>query len=187
MDTLMAAANSSGPNTLAAAQIAVPAAPRRTVVLRNSRLLCWTTMGMGLLCVFVGIFMVLVGFSEIAPIRTLGFLRGLAVVQWVLGGVGMMYFLPVAWSWGRSVLHYRVTLTDQGVDFLLGTPKHPEQLFIAWENIASIERKTAGSIREYTVLGNDGSIATFNSYTFIRAQRVARMIAERAGKPIQTQ
>ena len=76
-------------------------------------------------------------------------------------------------------------IAARGVDFNLGTKKKPGELFMAWEQVAAVQQKRVGQVREYTVLGKDGSRASFTSNTLFRSQRIARMIAERAGLTIQ--
>jgi hypothetical protein len=71
------------------------------------------------------------------------------------------------------------------VDFNLGTKKKPQELFMAWEHVVSVQQKRVGNAQEFTILGTDGSRATFSSYTFFRPRKVARMIAERAGLTVQ--
>ena len=60
--------------------------PAGTVVLRNSRIVCWLTMGMGIISVLMGICMMLMVFSLLFPLNAITFMRVLAAVQWGLGG-----------------------------------------------------------------------------------------------------
>jgi hypothetical protein len=78
-----------------------------------------------------------------------------------------------------------VKLDARGVEFNLGTKKRPGDLFMAWEQVAAVQLKRVGQVREITVLGKDGSRASFTQNTFFRPQRIAQMIAERAGLTIQ--
>jgi hypothetical protein len=83
------------------------------------------------------------------------------------------------------MLNFRVKLDQRGADFNLGTKKKPVELLMLWDKVASVQQKRVGNAQEFTIMGTDGSRATFTSYTFFRPKKVARMIAERAGLSIQ--
>jgi hypothetical protein len=153
----------------------------RTVVLHNSRLVCILTMAMGVICAFLGVCMMLMIVSLLTPLSAIGFMRVLAAAQWGLGGVVFVMGCPALWKWGLRMLHKRVKMDERGVDFVLGTKKEPIELFMPWENIASITQKRVDNGQQFTVTGADGSFAQFSSTSFFRPMRVARMIAERAG------
>ena len=155
------------------------------VVLHNSRFVCWLTMGMGVISVLLGICMMLMVFSLLVPVSAITLMRVLAAAQWGLGGFLFCCMCPWLWQWGTRMLGFKVKLDERGVDFNLGTKKKPGELFIAWEQIASVQQKRVGNLQEYTILGTDGSHASYSSLTFFRSMRVAKMIAERAGLPIQ--
>jgi hypothetical protein len=157
----------------------------RTVDLHNPRFLCWTAMVCGILSVPLGMCMMLEGGSLLFPVRAITFRLAIAAGQWILGGFLMCMTCPWAWQWGTRMLGLHVKLDARGVDFNLGTKKKPGELFMAWEQVAAVQQKRVGQVREYTVLGKDGSRASFTSNTLFRSQRIARMIAERAGLTIQ--
>ena len=69
----------------------------RHVVLHNSRLVCWMTMGIGVCSVFIGICMVLMVFSVLTPLSAISFMRVLAAAQW-----GRYISPPTRISSGRS-------------------------------------------------------------------------------------
>jgi len=184
----MSASDSIQPNQAGAiagitGQLAIERA--RPVVLHNSRIICWLTMGMGICSMFIGLCMMLMIFSVLSPISAISFMRVLAAAQWGLGGFMMCVMCPALWKWGTRMLSFNVKLDGRGVDFNLGTKKKPGELFIPWEHVASVQQKPVGNVQEFTILGTDGSRATYSSYTFFRAKRVARMIAERAGLTVQ--
>lgn len=156
-----------------------------TVVLRNSRIVCWLTMGMGVISVFLGICMMLMVVSLLFPLSAITFMRVLAAVQWGLGGFLMCMMCPWLWRWGTRMLGFSVKLDARGVDFNLGTKKQPRELFMAWESVAAVEQKRVGNVREYTIRGKDGGWASFTSNSFFRSMHVARTVAERAGLAIK--
>jgi hypothetical protein len=75
----------------------------RTVVLHNSRLVCWLTMGMGIISVFMGICMMLMEVSLLFPLSAITFMRVFAAIQWGLGGFLMCMMCPWLWKWGTGV------------------------------------------------------------------------------------
>ena len=83
------------------------------------------------------------------------------------------------------MLDYKVTLDERGVGFNLGTKKLPQDVFMAWEQVASIEQKRVDNAQQLRILGTDGGMAQFSSYTFFRPKHVARLVAERAGLTIR--
>jgi len=155
------------------------------VVLRNSRIICWGTMGVGICSLFIGLCMVLMVFSVLTPLDAISFMRVLAALQWGLGGLMMGYMCPALWAWGQTLASHTVKLDERGVDFNLGTKKKPLELFMAWDNVALVAQKRVGNAQQFTITGKDGSMAQFSSYTFVRPKKVARMIAERVGQTIQ--
>jgi hypothetical protein len=157
----------------------------RTVVLRNSRFVCYLTMSMGVIAVILGICMVLEGGSLMFPVSAITFMAVLSGAQWILGGVMMCAMCPWAWKWGTRMLSVNVKLDAKGVDFNLGTKKKPDEFFMAWEQVAAVQQKRAGKVWQYIILGKNGDYATYSTYTFFRPTHVARMIAERAGLTVQ--
>jgi hypothetical protein len=97
----------------------------------------------------------------------------------------MCMMLPFAWKWGARMLRFHVKLDARGADFNLGTKKKPDEWFMPWEQITAVQQKQVGKIREFTIVGKDGSWVRYNTYTFFRPRHVARKIAERAGLTIQ--
>jgi hypothetical protein len=156
-----------------------------TVVLHNSRIVCWFTMSMGIISVFMGVCMMLMVVSMLFPVSAITFMRVLAAAQWGLGGLMMCMMCPWLWKWGARMLNFNVKLDARGVDFNLGTKKQPGELFMAWEQVVAVQQKRVGNLQEYTIVGKDGSRATYTSYTFFRSKHVARTIAERAGLTIR--
>jgi hypothetical protein len=155
------------------------------VVLHNSRLVCWMTMGIGVCSVFIGICMVLMVFSVLTPLSAISFMRVLAAAQWGLGGVLFVYMCPALWKWGTGMMHKRVKLDERGADFSLVTKKKPVVLFMAWDDIVAVKQQRVGNAQQFTIQGTEGSFVQFSSYTFFRPKRVARMIAERVGQTIE--
>jgi hypothetical protein len=83
------------------------------------------------------------------------------------------------------MLSVNVKLDARGVDLNLGTKKKPVEMFVAWDQVASVQQKRLGKIWEFTIVAKDGSWASYTTNSFFRSKRVARTIAERAGLTIQ--
>jgi len=155
------------------------------LTLHNSRLVCGLMFLTSIASAFIGICMFLIAIPLIFPVHNLTFMRALGAAQWALGGVAMMTMCPALWKWTRAMLHKCVKLDARGVDFQLGTTKNPAQVFLPWDQISSVQQKRVGSVRQFTITAQDGSYAQFNSSTFFRPKRVARLVAGRAGLTIQ--
>ncbi|MGD0345712.1 MAG: hypothetical protein ABSA85_03095 [Terracidiphilus sp.] len=154
------------------------------VVVENSRLLIAVTMICSILSAFFAVCMVLMVFSVLS---SGGFSGGnlYNAMWWSFGAFAFGYGCPWMWKLSRAMAGYRVTMDGRGVMFNLGTKKQPSDLFLAWDQIAAIWHKRVGNAQQYYVQGRDGSEARFSSYTFFRPKKVARLIAERTGLPIQ--
>jgi hypothetical protein len=153
----------------------------KPVVLHNSRIVCWTILAIGISAAFMALCMVIVVLTEIFPLSDLTAGKGLSAFQWALGALAMGSMCPWLWNMGRTMACYRVRLDSRGVDFVLGSRKKPQELFLSWDQVASVKHQRIGNIQYYFVHGTNGSEARFNSYTFFRPKKVARLIAERAG------
>jgi hypothetical protein len=142
-------------------------------------------MGCGIVAVPLGICMVLEGGSLLFPLNAISFIAVVAAVQWILGGFLMCMMCPWLWKWSTRMLAFNVKLDARGVDFNLGTTKKPGELFMAWDQVASVQQKRLGRIWEFTIVAKDGSWASYTTNSFFRSKHVARTIAERAGLTIQ--
>jgi hypothetical protein len=155
------------------------------VVLRNCRLVCWAIMSVGVGAAFIALCMALLVLSLIFPMSDLTLAKGWNASLWALSACIAGSMCPWMWTMGRRMLDYEVRLDSRGAEFKLGTKKQPSNLFLAWGEIATVTHRRVGNNQEYRVLGADGSQAIFSSYTFLRPKKVARTIADRAGKQIQ--
>jgi hypothetical protein len=171
--------------TVAGIATRIAAERARPMVMHNSRIVCWGMMGTAVCSLFIGVCMVLMMFSLLFPVSAITFMRVLAAAQWGLGGVMMCYMCPWLWKWSQGMLHKKVKLDERGVDFQLGTKKNPQELFMPWDIVASVQQKRVGTAQQFTIMGTDGSVAQFSSYTFFRPKRIAKLIAERVGQTIQ--
>jgi hypothetical protein len=92
---------------------------------------------------------------------------------------------PYLWKMASKMAYPRARFDSSGVQFNLGTKKAPLQLHMPWDTISSIQRQRVGNAQQFTVKSTDGSYVQFNSYTFFRPNKVARLITERTGVTIQ--
>ena len=157
----------------------------KPVVLRNSRLLCWVTLAGSVFTLIMAVCMVLLVLTQVFPLSDLNSDKGWSAFRWSLSACAMGYMCPWLWQMGRTMANYQVRLDSRGVDFILGTKKKPQELFLTWDQIAAIKHKRVGNVQQYFVQGTNGSEARFNSYTFFRPRKVARLIAARTGQDIQ--
>jgi hypothetical protein len=155
------------------------------ILVRNSRIYCWLLLLISLGAALVGLGMVLMAITLIIPPRPLSFDRFMGIVQWGLGGISMVGMCFGLWTLERNIAFCSAKLDDRGIDFNLGTPKNPEELFIPWDGIASLGQYRVGSNRYFEIKAKDGSYANYSSTTFLRPKRLARLISERAGIPIK--
>jgi hypothetical protein len=154
------------------------------VVWANSRLFIVVTMFGSIVCAFFSVCMVLMVFSIFSS--SSGVSGNLSnVFWWGFGALAFGYGCPRLWMLARAMSNYKVTMDVRGAMFNLGTKKRPSDLFLAWDQIAAIWQKRVGNAQQFYVQGRDGSEARFSSYTFFRPKKVARLIAERTGLPIQ--
>jgi hypothetical protein len=163
----------------------IEAARAQQRVVRNSRFLIAVTMTGAVFALIMSACMVLVVVSMVFPTSAFTAERGWAALRWVLFAFAMGSMGPWLWKLARAMAFYRVVLDHRGVDFHMGTKKAPQDLFMAWDQIAAIRHTRLGNNQIYSVKGTDGSEATFTSYTFFRPKKLARLIAERAGLAIQ--
>ncbi len=172
-----------GPGAGVNSQIAIERAT--PAVLRNSRFLVVVTMSGGIFAAVLAVGMALGMFSQLFPLSDLNAARGWNALKWALSALAMGYMCPWLWNLGRAMADYEVRLDGRGVEFILGTKKSPANLFLSWDQIATIKHKRTGNVQQYWVQGTDGSEARFSSYTFFRPKKVARFIASRAGLAIE--
>jgi hypothetical protein len=154
------------------------------VVVRNSRLLLGFTMICSILFGVIAVCMALMVFSLFSTGGSSGG-NLFSALRWGIAALAFGYACPRFWKLFRAMANHRATMDSRGVMFNLGTKKQPADLFFAWDQIAAISHKRVGNAQQYSVLGKDGSEASFTSYTFYRPKKVARLIAERTGLPIQ--
>lgn len=172
-----------GPNAAINSEIEFKRAIPR--VLRNSRILCWTTLVCSIAVAIMGVCMLLMVFSLLFLQGSINFGNVIAASQWGLGALSMLLMCRWVWNMGRAMAEYRIKLESRGITFNLGTKKRPSDLFLPWDQITAIKRQRIGNTQQFSVEARDGSEARFSAYTFFRPRTVALQIAERAGLGIQ--
>jgi hypothetical protein len=157
----------------------------RIVVVHNSRILLGIIYLISMSAAFIAICAVLYAVSLFIPLSGFSFMRGIAAAQWGISGLLFASMCPFLWKMASRMAHPRVRFDGSGVQFKLGTKKTPLELHMAWDQVSSIEQQRIGNAQQFTVKAADGGYVRFNSYTFFRPKRVARLIAERTGLVIQ--
>jgi hypothetical protein len=172
-----------GPGAGITSQIAmVRATP---VVVHNSRFLIGVMMVCSILFAFFAVCFALMVFSVLSSGGGLSGGNLYNAFWWGAGALAFGYACPRFWMLTRAMAGYKATMDMRGVMFNLGTKKQPSDLFLEWDQIAAIRHKRVGNAQQYWVIGRDGSEARFSSYTFYRPKKVARLVGERTGLPIQ--
>jgi len=155
------------------------------IVWRNSKLLCVAIMLLGMAAAFIGICLLIVGLTVIFPVSHMTVSRAMNGLLWMLGAIWVGGQCPQLWALGRAMMHYHVVLDERGATFNLGTKAKPSDLFLPWDQIAAIQYRRAGNNKRFYVEAKDGSKAIFSFYTFFRPKKVAQLISDRTGLPIQ--
>ena len=134
---------------------------------------------------FLALCLAILALAELFPISLLTVRRGVDALLWAAfaGYTGLMAIQ--GWGWGRRLAFWSVRLDARGVDFRLGTRRHPDSCFFPWDEIKEVRRERRGKAQYFTVLAKGGSSVEFSAYTFARPMRLARRIAEQAGQKIQ--
>jgi len=172
-----------GPGAGITSQIAMLRAT--PVVVRNSRFLLGFTMICSILFGVIAVCMALMVVSIFSTGGASGGGNLFSALRWGVAALAFGYACPRFWKLSRAMANHKAMMDARGVMFNLGTKKQPADLFLAWDQIAAISHKRVGNAQQYWVIGRDGSEARFTSYTFYRPKKVAHLIAERTGLPIQ--
>jgi len=156
------------------------------IVLRNSKVLCWVTrlggvVG-GVLALVMVVFCIAVLVESLSPPSGSGLLNA---VWCAFAALSFGVLCIRLWKLGRDMMSFQVVLDQSGVNFHLGTTQKPVEMFVAWDQIASIKRRRAGNSQQYFVARKDGAAIRFTSYTFFRPKKVARLIAQWSGVAIE--
>jgi hypothetical protein len=154
------------------------------LVYRNSRILCWLTLSLGVLAVFMAACMMLVIVSLMFPISAFSLGQVPSIFWSAIGALSMGALGSWLWRLVRAMANYRVLLDSRGATFSLGSAKKPQDLFLAWDQMVAIRQRRVGNAQQFSVLARNGSEIVFSSYTFFRPRKVARLIGERTGLTI---
>ncbi len=157
-----------------------------TIRFHNSRIMIGFMLLVSLSAAFVSLCMLILGLSALFPLHGYTFDRIQNAFWSIFAAVSFAAMCPPLWKWGRRLASYKVLLDAIGVEFHFGTKKNPQEpLRINWDRFKAIQHRRVEKADTYTVLGNDGSSAQFSSYTFVRAKKLAKLIAARASQSIQ--
>jgi hypothetical protein len=161
------------------------ATERLTATFRNSRLLL---AGLLLLSIFSGV--VCLG-TLVLTFIALGQLLPLSVdsLYNVVGSVFMTLScaLMAVWLFGqtRRMAHAHVQLDASGIEFCYGTRRKPRKLFLPWREITTIYTWRLRHGQAYRVETSSENFAEFSNYTFFRPRKLAALIVQRTGCPIE--
>src|ERR1700722_17839818 len=116
--------------------------------------------------------------------RGFAFTRLLAAVQWAGAAFCFVYMGIAFWGIARVAWFVHVKFDASGMQFRLGKPKRPEEISMAWVQVAEIRKQQVGSNWLITIVAKDGSYACYTPYNFFRYMKLARLISACAAVPI---
>jgi hypothetical protein len=129
--------------------------------------------------------MVMMAFSSVFPLSGFSFGRGISIFFYLLGAASFGSMCSALAGYVRRISFYHVQLDMEGVEFLFGTKKKPELVRMQWGQVSAVRFRCEANEYLYTVVGDDGSSASFSSNTFFGAKKIARRIAAHANVPVQ--
>jgi hypothetical protein len=154
-------------------------------VFRNSVLIVALALLFSVACAFLSACMLLLAVGPLFEPAKLTLPSYINMFWWGFGALVFGAMCPSLWKTGRRMGYYRASLDMQGVDFRFGTKSKPQPLRMDWDRIAAVQHKRVSNAHYYTVAGSDGSTASFSTYTFFGAKKLANLIALRAHKTIE--
>jgi hypothetical protein len=155
------------------------------ITFRNSRIFIGLTLLGSISAGFMSLCMLLMTGMMLFPLHNFTFHRVEGVIGWGFSTWCFGLMCPALWKLAFKMSYAEAKLDSRGVDFRLGTKKSPQELFLAWDQVASIQHKRVGNNQCYSIQGKDDSYVKYTSYTFFRPKKLARLIATRANQPIQ--
>jgi hypothetical protein len=151
---------------------------------RNNVLLVLLIFLFALAAEFLAVCMVFETIDLIAVQHGAPFMRWLAGLQWFGGAFGFAYMGIALWGVARVAKFVYVKFDANGMHWRLGHPKHPEEISMAWDQVAEIRKQIVGGTCLIDVIGKDGSWACYSPYHFFRYMKLARLISACAAVPI---
>jgi hypothetical protein len=129
--------------------------------------------------------MVMMAFSSVFPLSGFSFGRAISIFFYLVGAASFASMCTALAKYVQRLCFYHVQLDMEGVEFLFGTKKKPELVRMQWAQISAVRYKRVANEHLFTVVGNDGSSASFSSNTFFGAKKIARRIAAHANQLVQ--
>ena len=155
------------------------------VVFRNSRFLIGVVYFGSLSGMVLAVCFLLITFAQFSPTHAGDPGKIKNVLEWAISSICSAFTSAWLFKLGGKMAHYEARLDDNGVDFRLGTKAAPQNLFMPWNGIGSIQYKRVGNTQWVGVRSKNNDFAQFNSYTFFRPKKLAKLIAARSGQQIQ--
>jgi hypothetical protein len=158
----------------------------RTEVIHNSRILMAVYVCLAVASWFGSVCMVLEGVYLLFPLRTIGFMRGFAAMEWTLSGICVFFTAGWMWRQGTKKWNYRVEMDANGVRFFCKLEDGRGEWYTPWAQIARVTCKTANGVQTFKVQTADpASYFAYNSYTFTRPKTIALRVAAACGKTLE--
>ena len=133
---------------------------------------------------FLAVCMVFETIDLVAVQHGAPFLRWLAGLQWAAGAFSFAYMGFALWGVARVAGFVHVKFDATGMHWRLGHPRHPQEVSMAWDQVAEIRKQIVGGTCFIDVLGKDGSWVSYSPYNFFRYMKLARLISACSAVPI---
>ncbi|HEY0701189.1 MAG TPA: hypothetical protein VGD60_00335 [Candidatus Acidoferrales bacterium] len=150
----------------------------------NNRFVIFCLFAFAAIVEAMAICMALMAIYEVFVSKGSPFMRGLSAIQWAGGGYCFVLMGWAVWRVARRADVVHVKFDANGVDFRLGSPKAPEEVSMAWDQVTAISKQTVGNNWLITITAKDGSWASYSPYNFFRYMKLARLISACAAVPI---
>lgn len=153
-------------------------------LLRNNRVLIFLTFLGSAAALGISVCMAIVALTYFFPLGALNQDRFAAGALWGLGAWLMAMSQVFLWRQGHLMANCSVLLDTRGAYFRLANTTNGKEVFMPWSGIEAVHYKRIENTQKFTILGSDTSTVIFTSNSFYRPRRVARLIAEHAGRPL---
>ncbi len=158
-------------------------AVQKQIVLRNSRIVIALVLLAGCASMVSGAAFGLLALSCLLPGFTWGRLYGAG--SWAFAAIASVIMGAQLWRFGLRMARNRIRLTSEGVYFHRNAKKQEPEVFFAWDEITRIASRRSANVRYCSVVAQGGREVDFSSFTFLRPNHIARIIAAHAGKILE--
>jgi hypothetical protein len=171
--------------TIIGAELRMETANIRPQIFRGNWVFILLLIVFGLVLFATALGMVVLAITMAFPFGHYTFGHALNVFAWAFGALSTAFCGRAMWMQGAQIAYYVAYLDERGVDFRFGSKQNKQDIFFAWDQIATVQRKRSPAGKFYCVIGRDKRSAEFTVFTFFHPKKLAMEIAEHTGQPIQ--